>query len=138
MAQTKPRKKAAAAKSATAPNNRARGRTRSTQHDDAHRAGNGTSASVERGTEKAVNRSGSVKLAKGELKDMVFELMRKRPTAELTSGEIGRLLGGRSSGAVRNALEKLAEDGKVVQASDKPVRYRLKTANGATAKRATK
>lgn len=133
MAQTTPTKKAAAADSATAPNNRARNKRR----DDSSHAESGK-AKVEQGTEKTINRSGSVKLAKGELKEMVLELMRKRPTAELSSGEIGRLLGGRSSGAVRNALEKLAQDGMVVQASDKPVRYRLKTAKGATARRTAK
>ncbi|MFC9973859.1 hypothetical protein ACFVH6_23470 [Spirillospora sp. NPDC127200] len=49
--------------------------------------------------------------------------MAAHPDAELTPGEVARVLG-RSSGAVANAMATMANDGEIVMTSEKPVRYR--------------
>ncbi|MFC9973901.1 hypothetical protein ACFVH6_23680 [Spirillospora sp. NPDC127200] len=52
--------------------------------------------------------------------------MAAHPDAELTPGEVARVLG-RSSGAVANAMATMANDGEIVMTSEKPVRYRHAT-----------
>lgn len=66
------------------------------------------------------------RLPKGALHGLVEDFLSEpdRRDNAYTAGEIGRKLG-RSSGAVRNALDKLAEKGTVALVQDEPRRYQL-------------
>ncbi|GAA5119730.1 hypothetical protein [Haloechinothrix salitolerans] len=66
------------------------------------------------------------RLPKGALHGLVEDFLSEpdRRDNAYTAGEIGRKLG-RSSGAVRNALDKLAEKGTVVLTQEEPRRYQL-------------
>ncbi|WP_436778223.1 helix-turn-helix domain-containing protein [Yinghuangia sp. YIM S09857] len=75
----------------------------------------------------------AVRLGPGALRGMVFDHMNTRPGQEFTPGQIGRALGGRSSGAVANACDKLTADGLAELVNDKPRRYRAVTATPPTA-----
>ena len=63
------------------------------------------------------------RLAKGELRTLVLAFLREHP-GEHTPTTVARALAGRSSGAVGNALAKLADAGEAVQTSPAPRRYR--------------
>lgn len=65
-----------------------------------------------------------VRLGAGALRQLVFEHVNTHPGQAFTPGEIGRALGGRSSGAVANACDKLTADGLVELACEKPRRFR--------------
>lgn len=86
-----------------------------------------------------VNKSGSATLGKGELAEQAMTFLRQHPGTEFTPGEIGRKLGGRSPGAVLNALVKRTATGEVTQTSDKPVKFAVTTptGNGARSRRST-
>lgn len=62
------------------------------------------------------------KLGKGELRSLVLDYVRDRPSEAHSPTVIGKALG-RSSGAVGNALTKLAADGMVTETSTAPRRY---------------
>ncbi|WTW93436.1 helix-turn-helix domain-containing protein [Streptomycetaceae bacterium NBC_01309] len=64
------------------------------------------------------------RLGPGALRRMVFEHVNTHPGQAFTPGEIGRALGGRSSGAVANACDKLTAEGLVELACEKPRRFR--------------
>lgn len=64
------------------------------------------------------------RLPNGELRRQVAEVLAARAGTELTPRAIAAALGGRSSGAIGNALAALAAGGYAEQASTKPVRYR--------------
>ncbi|WP_034274341.1 MarR family transcriptional regulator [Haloechinothrix halophila] len=66
------------------------------------------------------------RLPKGALRGMVEDFLREddRVSHDYTPGDIARKLA-RSSGAVSNALDRLVQDGTVVQTSSKPRRFRL-------------
>lgn len=70
------------------------------------------------------------RLPKGALHGLVEDFLSEpdRRDNAYTAGEIGRKLG-RSSGAVRNALDKLTEKGTVALVQEEPRRYQLADAN---------
>jgi hypothetical protein len=67
---------------------------------------------------------GSVRLGKGELAAMVAVYLAEHP-GEHSPSAIAKALGGRSAGAIGNALGRLVEAGGAVQTSDRPRRYRV-------------
>lgn len=71
--------------------------------------------------------SGSRRLAPGELKLMVWALLKADPEQEFTATALSHLLQGRSIGAIQNNLAKLAKEGKAELTCDKPRRYRFTT-----------
>jgi hypothetical protein len=73
-----------------------------------------------------INSDGSEKLGKNGLRSLVEAFMRDLgPGHEVTPGTVGRELGGRSSGACGNALQKLTIAGVVVMTNEAPVKYAL-------------
>jgi MoxR-like ATPase len=64
------------------------------------------------------------RLPNGELRRQVAEVLAARAGTELTPRDIAAALGGRSSGAIGNALTALTAGGYAEQTSTKPVRYR--------------
>ncbi|MBF6277309.1 MULTISPECIES: hypothetical protein [Nocardia] len=69
----------------------------------------------------------SARLAPGALRGQVEDFLRDHPEGEFSPHEIGKLLG-RSSGAVHNALAKLATLGTARRTSDRPRKFALATA----------
>jgi hypothetical protein len=67
----------------------------------------------------------AARLAPGALRGMVDDHLRDHPGQEFSPVEIARELGGKSTGAVSNALDKLVEDKIAVQTKDRPRRYAL-------------
>ena len=65
----------------------------------------------------------SPRLGKGELAAMVATFLHDHP-GDHSPSAVAKALGGRSAGAVGNALGRLAASGDVVQAGDRPRRYR--------------
>lgn len=73
-----------------------------------------------------INSDGSVKLAKNELRHRVEAFMRDLGTGhDVTPGTVAREIGGRSPGAVRNAMEKLAGAGLLILTREAPETYAL-------------
>ncbi|MBN6034151.1 AAA family ATPase [Amycolatopsis sp. 195334CR] len=74
------------------------------------------------------------RLRNGELRRMVAEQLAHDPTAALTPGTIAAKLGGKSSGAVGNALATLEARGEAKKVGVNPVTYRATdtTADAAT------
>ncbi|MEU8159495.1 helix-turn-helix domain-containing protein [Micromonospora parva] len=73
-----------------------------------------------------INSDGSVKLAKNELRHRVEAFMRDLGTGhDVTPGTVAREIGGRSPGAVRNAMEKLAGAGVLILTREAPETYAL-------------
>jgi nitric oxide reductase NorQ protein len=64
------------------------------------------------------------RLPNGELRRQVAEVLAARAGTELTPRDIAAALGGRSSGAIGNALAALTAGGYAELTSTKPVRYR--------------
>ena len=98
------------------------GHTRKIRRPSARRTtGTGTGR-----TTGEINSDGSVKLAKNELRHRVEAFMRDLgPRHELTPGTVAREIGGRSPGAVRNAMEKLAGAGVLILTREAPETYTL-------------
>lgn len=72
------------------------------------------------------NTDGSPKLGKNGLRNQVEAFMRDLgPGHDLTPGTVGRELGGRSSGAVLNAMGRLAAIGVLTLTSEAPMKYGL-------------
>jgi predicted ArsR family transcriptional regulator len=65
----------------------------------------------------------AVRLGKGELAGLVLAHLRAQP-GEHSPSAVAKALGGRSSGAVGNALDRLVASGEAVQTSPAPRRYR--------------
>ncbi|GHE80836.1 hypothetical protein GCM10017786_08850 [Amycolatopsis deserti] len=65
------------------------------------------------------------RLAPGALRGMVEDYLRDHPGDEFGPTAIAKALGGKSSGAVSNALDKLVADGTAVRTKDKPRRFAL-------------
>lgn len=78
------------------------------------------------GTAPGDTANGTRRLPKGALRGMVEDFLREddRVNHDYAPGDIARKLA-RSSGAVSNALDRLVQDGTVVQTSSKPRRFRL-------------
>lgn len=73
-----------------------------------------------------MNGDGSQRLAKNGLRSQVEGFMRDLgPGHDVTPGTVARELGGRSSGAVANAMSRLTEDGVLIMTSEAPVKYAL-------------
>jgi hypothetical protein len=73
------------------------------------------------------------RLASGALRGMVEDYLHDHPGQEFGPTAIANALGGKSSGAVSNALDKLVEDGVAVKTQDKPRRFALAPAEAAAA-----
>lgn len=78
----------------------------------------------------AVLKSGQVRLGRGSLREQVQEHYEANRGTPLTPGAVAKALGGRSSGAVRNAAAKLAELGSLVKVGDKPETFVFDPAPG--------
>ncbi len=90
-------------------------------------------AKAEPSTAPAVNPvSGTQRLAPGKLQEQVLAYLREHAGQELSPSHIAKALG-RSSGAVGNGLESLANDGEVQKTQDHPRRFMIPAR--ATAKR---
>ncbi|WP_053720618.1 hypothetical protein [Saccharothrix sp. NRRL B-16348] len=90
------------------------------------------------GTE--AERGGYVKaarLASGSLRGMVEDYLRDHPGEEFGPTAIAKALGGKSSGAVSNALDKLTGDGTAVKTKESPRRFTLATAEQTSSHTAT-
>lgn len=96
-----------------------------------HRVKNGVTATARRtgrtgASTGEINTDGSEKLGKNGLRNLVEAFMRNLGIGhEVTPGTVGRELGGRSSGACGNALQKLTIAGVVVMTNEAPVKYAL-------------
>lgn len=77
------------------------------------------------------------RLRNGELRRMVAEQLANDPTAALTPGGIATKLGGKSSGAVGNALATLVARGEAEKVGTRPVTYRATENTADAAKTAT-
>lgn len=64
------------------------------------------------------------RLPNGELRRQVAQVLTDQAGTELTPRNIAATLGGKSSGAIGNALAALTAGGYAEQTSTKPVRYR--------------
>ncbi|MFG1902485.1 hypothetical protein [Micromonospora carbonacea] len=96
------------------------GHTRKIRRPSARRA-NGTGR-----TTGEINSDGSVKLGKNELRNRVEAFMRDLGTGhDVTPGAVAREIGGRSPGAVRNAMSKLAGAGVLILTREAPETYAL-------------
>lgn len=78
-------------------------------------------------TEVSADATGEKKarLAPGGLRGMVEDYLRDHPGEQFGPTAIANALGGKSSGAVSNALDKLVEGGVAVKTQDKPRRFAL-------------
>lgn len=75
----------------------------------------------------------AARLAPGALRGMVEDHLRDHPGEQFGPTAIANALGGKSSGAVSNALDKLVADGTAVKTQDKPRRFALAPAEAAAA-----
>jgi hypothetical protein len=91
-----------------------------------HRVGATTSARRPAGA-PGQNGDGQKTLGKNELRGLVAEFLRNHPGHEFTAGTVARELD-RSSGAVGNALDKLALTGEARVTSQTPMKYTTATA----------
>ncbi|TKG60941.1 AAA family ATPase [Prauserella endophytica] len=79
----------------------------------------------------------ATRLRNGELRRMVAEQLAHDPAAALTPGAIATKLGGKSSGAVGNALATLESRGEAEKVGTNPVTYRATDKTADAAKTAT-
>jgi hypothetical protein len=81
-------------------------------------------------TEVGADATGEKKarLAPGGLRGMVEDYLRDHPGEQFGPTAIANALGGKSSGAVSNALDKLVEGGVAAKTQDKPRRFALASA----------
>jgi hypothetical protein len=87
----------------------------------------GAGTNVGTTTRKEADTAGekNARLASGALRGMVEDYLRDHPDEEFGPTAIANALGGKSSGAVSNALDKLVDDGIAVKTKDKPRRFAL-------------
>lgn len=79
----------------------------------------------------------ATRLRNGELRRMVAEQLAHHPTTALTPGTIAHKLGGKSSGAVGNALATLEARGEATKIGTNPLTYRATDTTADAAKTAT-
>jgi predicted DNA-binding transcriptional regulator YafY len=84
---------------------------------------NAAAATAEAADADAKQWRDSRRLGAGELRQLVLGCLADRPGQSLSPTAIAKALGGRSAGAVANALGVLAGQGAVVQAQAKPRMY---------------
>lgn len=103
-------------------------------------AADGAATDVDKPTEDGADATSEKKarLAPGGLRGMVEDYLRDHPGEQFGPTAIAKELGGKSSGAVSNALDKLVEDGVAVKTQDKPRRFALAPATAAAAAAPTK
>ncbi|MDX8053774.1 MarR family transcriptional regulator [Lentzea sp. BCCO 10_0798] len=73
------------------------------------------------------------RLPSGALRGMVEDFLGDHPGEEFGPTAIAKALGGKSSGAVSNALDKLADAGTAMKTNDKPRRFALASTQQAPA-----
>lgn len=90
-------------------------------------AADGAATDVDKPTEDGADATGEKKarLAPGGLRGMVEDYLRDHPGEQFGPTAIANALGGKSSGAVSNALDKLVEGGVAAKTQDKPRRFAL-------------
>src|SRR6266542_5550108 len=85
---------------------------------------------------------GLARLVPGGLRDQVLAYLQQHPGEDFSPTQVANALGGRSSGAVGNALETLAKHGQVIKTSDAPRRFSVpqqgKASNGRSRKATAK
>jgi hypothetical protein len=69
--------------------------------------------------------SGLARLVPGGLRDQVLAHLHQHPGEDFSPTQVANALGGRSSGAVGNALETLTKHGQVTKTSDAPRRFSI-------------
>src|SRR5215472_18092385 len=76
----------------------------------------------------------AARLGPGELRRQVAAYLGEHRDREQTPAEIARALGGRSTGAIGNALKTLVDQGDAAHSGSRPNRYRAtdSTASAAT------
>ncbi len=76
--------------------------------------------------ESRVNaKSGIPRLGMGALRQQVLDYLQQHVGEDLSPTQVANALGGRSSGAVGNALETLTKQGQVTKTSDAPRRFTI-------------
>jgi len=90
-------------------------------------AADSSATNVDRPTEDGADATSEKKarLAPGGLRGMVEDYLRDHPAEQFGPTAIANALGGKSSGAVSNALDKLVDDGVATKRQDKPRRFAL-------------
>lgn len=68
---------------------------------------------------------GAPRLGNGALRELVRRYLAERPGQEFTPHQIAKALGGRSAGAVSNALTSKAVQHDIIQTSSRPRRYMI-------------
>ncbi len=91
--------------------------------DDGAATNEGTTA--DNGGDDGGNEKKAGRLAPGALRGMVEDHLRDHPGDEFGPTAIAKALGGKSSGAVSNALDKLVADGTAVKTNESPRRFAL-------------
>jgi len=89
------------------------------------RAAEPTEAVTFRAAQPTGDEASTPRLGHGELRDLVRRYLAERPGQEFTPHQIARALGGRSAGAVSNALTSKAVQDEVVQTSTRPRRFMM-------------
>jgi predicted transcriptional regulator len=79
------------------------------------------------GTRGVRTATGGSRLAKGELAGMVLAHLRGNREAGLTPTAVAKALGGKSAGAVGNALERLVAAGDIVKVAERPRTYQARS-----------
>jgi hypothetical protein len=92
-----------------------------------------TADDVVRSTSHDAEGSSAERLPSGALRGMVEDWLRDHFGEQAGPTKIAKDLGGKSSGAVSNALDKLVKDGVAVKTQDKPRRFALAPAQQTTA-----
>ena len=90
-------------------------------------AADGAATDLDQPTEGGADATSEKKarLAPGGLRGMVEDYLRDHPGEQFGPTAIANALGGKSSGAVSNALDKLVEGGVAAKTQDKPRRFAL-------------
>ncbi len=79
-------------------------------------------------TRRVRSGTGGSRLVKGEVAGMVLAHLRGNREAGLTPTAVAKALGGKSAGAVGNALERLVAAGDIVKVAEHPRTYQARSA----------
>jgi DNA-binding transcriptional MocR family regulator len=90
-----------------------------------HGEAEATTTPTSRATAPTDDQTSTARLGHGELRDLVCGYLAARPGQEFTPHQIAKALGGRSAGAVSNALTSKAVQHQVIQTSTRPRRYMM-------------
>ncbi len=89
------------------------------------RAAEPTTTTTSQAAAPTDNQASAPHLGHGQLRDLVRGYLAGRPGQEFTPHQIAKALGGRSAGAVSNALTSKVVQDQVVQTSTRPRRYMI-------------